>query len=600
VTEHAERDPFVLRDGAVVAMALSAAAGAWFGGGPGWLAGAASIALALVLRWPWLVCVGVAVVTADLGDRAIAGLDPVTAGPVSGWATLVDDPVPLDSGGLEVTLLVDGRRLEATAFGRAAGLLGDRLAGERVELRGSRRPPPEDAPWLLARRVVGRLAVEEVGEWASGSTASRLANGLRRTLASGAATLPRVHRSLLQGVVLGDDRDQPPEVTDDFRAAGLSHLLAVSGQNVAFALAVAGPALTRLRWCWRLPATGVVLAGFALLVRFEPSVLRAVAMAAVATVAAASGRPADGLRILALAVTSLLLVDPLLVRSVGFGLSVSAAAAILGLAPRLRTALPGPGWLAEPLAVTLAAQLGTLPLLLVTFGGVPVASVPANLLAVPAAGPLMVWGLTGGLAAGVAPAGIAAVLHAPTSLLAWWLASVAGWSASLPLGDLGGAHGVVLLAAVAAARGRHGEARAGTGLVAPLLVVAVVTSAAWGRPVAADGAAPVGRSAMLWSSGGGSVLLVDGPVDSSRLLQDLRRAGTRCVDAVAVAGGGRAAAVVAGALVRRCSATVVAPLGRAHPGWTALAPGSAVRIGGVVVEATPSGTLTAGRSPPRH
>jgi competence protein ComEC len=593
-----EQIPFVLSDRAMVAVAASTAAGAWFGGGPGRLAGAALVGVAVIGRRPWIVCAGCAVLAAALADGALAGLDPVEAGSVSGWVTLVDDPVPLDSGAVRVTVLVKGRRLEATAFGGAAAALRERLAGERVVVRGRRRPPPEDAPWLVARRVVGRLSIDELGEWAPGSAASRLANAVRRTLAEGAQHLPRRERALLAGVVLGDDREQPPEVTDDFRAAGLSHLLAVSGQNVAFVLAAAGPVLTRLRWRWRLPATSVVLAGFALLVRFEPSVLRAVAMAVVATIAAASGRPAAGLRVLALAVTVLVLVDPLLVRSVGFGLSVSASAAILAIAPRLRVALHGPAWVVEPLAVTLAAQLGTLPLLVATFGGVPVASVPANLLAVPAAGPLMVWGITAGLVAGVVPPGAGWLLHLPTSALTSWLAWVASWAAALPLGEVGAPHGAVLALAALFVVARHRRGLPGAGPVAALLAASVVVAAIWCRPQPHDGPDAVGPSSTVWSAGGATVLELQGPVDTRRLLADLRRTGARCVDAVAVGGGGRSAGVAAAALARRCSAEVVAPAGVAHPGWTVIAPGSVVGIGSLVVGVTPSGDLAVGRAPP--
>jgi len=61
---------------------------------------------------------------------------------------------------------------------------------------------------------------------------SRAANGVRRTLVAGAAPLSPVQRSLFTGLVIGDDRAQPAGLADDFRGAGLTHLLAVSGQNV--------------------------------------------------------------------------------------------------------------------------------------------------------------------------------------------------------------------------------------------------------------------------------------------------------------------------------------------------------------------------------
>src|SRR5262249_9589758 len=147
--------------------------------------------------------------------------------------------------------------------------------------------------------------------------------------------------------------------------------------------------------------------------RFEPSVLRACVMAALAAFAIVLARPASTIRLLALAVTGLVLVDPLLVWSVGWWLSVGATAGIAGLAAPLAAGLPGPRALAEALAVTIAAQIGVAPVSVSVFGGLPVASIPANLLAVPVAGPLMVWGLPAGILAGLVPAA-APALHLPT------------------------------------------------------------------------------------------------------------------------------------------------------------------------------------------
>ncbi len=98
---------------------------------------------------------------------------------------------------------------------------------------------------------------------------------------------------------------------------------------------------------------------------------------------------------LALAVAGLVLIDPLLVHSLGFRLSVAASAGILLLARPLADALPLPGWLARPLGVTLAAQGAVAPLLVPVFGGMPVAAVPANLVAEPVAGLVMMWGCSG-------------------------------------------------------------------------------------------------------------------------------------------------------------------------------------------------------------
>ena len=97
-----------------------------------------------------------------------------------------------------------------------AGAASRHLAGRLTVLRWStgRRPRPAGPS--------GQRAAADAGRGRRGRSAS-----------DGA--------SLFTGLVLGDDRDQPADLADDFQGAGLTHLLAVSGQNVAFVLALAGP-----------------------------------------------------------------------------------------------------------------------------------------------------------------------------------------------------------------------------------------------------------------------------------------------------------------------------------------------------------------------
>ncbi|RUA24824.1 MAG: ComEC/Rec2 family competence protein, partial [Actinobacteria bacterium] len=161
--------------------------------------------------------------------------------------------------------------------------------------------------------MAGTLRVDRVGPTVLAGTVHGLANSLRRTLARGASPLGRERAALLTELVVGDDRGQSDRTSDDFRAAGLGHLLAVSGQNVAFVLAAAGPVLLRIRFRYRLPLALVLLAFFALATRFEPSVLQATVMAGGSALAAARGRTTGGLRLLGASVVVLLLVDPLLV-----------------------------------------------------------------------------------------------------------------------------------------------------------------------------------------------------------------------------------------------------------------------------------------------
>ncbi len=584
-----------------VALAVATALGAHLASGPSPVYGVALAALALLVRRPWLLCLGSALLASGLGERAWDGLAAPPPGPLQGTVTLVSDPEPAD-GGLRADVRYDGHRYEARFGESAAAVAADRLAGEQLVVQGQVQRPPPGADWLARRHVVAVVRVDAVAGWAPGSAVSRLANGLRRTLVAGASSLDAERRSLFTGFVVGDDRFQSAVVTDDFRGAGLTHLLAVSGQNVAFVLALVAPALRRLSLGTRLGATLAVIGFFALMTRFEPSVLRASAMAALATVAATAGRETSRLRLLALAVTGLVLIDPLLVGSVGFGLSVAASAGILVLAPALITALPGPRPLATVLGVTAAAQLGVAPILIPVFGGLPVASLPANLLAVPVAGPVMLWGLTGGLVAGVVGDPAAGLLHVPTDLAVGWIAAVARWAGALPLGELRLAHLAVLATTgavvMAVVRWPGRRRRLVIGLVA---AVAVVTLLA---PAVALRASPppvieVARGAVLWRAGGGTLVILDGRSRPGPVLEGLRRAGASRVSAVIVrtpAAGGRESAL---AISDRSSSTLVLGPGGAdglNPGGvtggvtgvvTTVAAATTVAVGGLVAYLEP-------------
>lgn len=562
-------------------LAVATAAGAWCSWPVPLGLGPLLAAVALVRRWPIALVLGSALLASALGARAWGGLVAPPQEMFTGQVTLLGDPRS-SFGGLRVDVGLDGRRLELQARGPEASALAGRLAGERVEVRGRLGPVPDAVRERLARRhVAGRLTVEDVGAWQPGSPVHRLANGLRRTLATGAAPLGD-DRALFTGMVVGDDRDQQAVVADDFRAAGLTHLLAVSGQNVAFVLVLAGPALARLGMRSRWVGTIVVIGFFALVTRFEPSVLRASAMAAIACTAGGLGRPASRVRILALAVTVVLLVDPLLVRSLSFLLSVGASTAIIVLARPLAERVPGPRWSADLVGVTVAAQVGVAPVLLPVFGGVPVASLPANVLAVPAAGPLMVWGLTGGIAAGVLGAPFDGWLHLPTSWLVGWVAVVARWGAGLPLGRLEGGH-VVALALIAGTslllgrRARRWVVPAGT--VAAVLVLLLPGLG----PVHDVTGADAGSGAEVWRAGGAVVVLLDDPWVPG-VLEQLRAARVTRIDVLVVHRGGR---LVAGSVLELRSRVpvrlVLAPDGHRVRGASVPSVGP-IGVGGLVVD----------------
>jgi competence protein ComEC len=347
----------------------------------------------------------------------------------AGPAVLTSDPVHV--GAVTHTVLsVGGKRYDVWATGSPGRRLLRRSAMQVVWVEG-RLGPLRGTRWrrLAVRHIVGQMDVRAVLDWSTGSPLARSTQRTRDALARGAMPLDAVDRSLFLGLVIGDDRAEPTRLVDDFRRSGLGHLTAVSGQNVAFLLAVATPLLRRCRPGWRWMLTIGLLAWFAALTRFEPSVLRATVMAGLAATAFTLGRSASPVRLLGLAVTALVLVDPFLVWAPGFWLSVSATAGIVLLARRLAAAIPGPRWIALAVGVTLSAQVGVAPVAWTVFGREAVWALPANLLAEPVAAFVMTYGLPAGLLAGLVPAPVAALLHGPTLFSLRWIRLVAATAA---------------------------------------------------------------------------------------------------------------------------------------------------------------------------
>ncbi|MEU8355088.1 ComEC/Rec2 family competence protein [Nonomuraea sp. NPDC048882] len=169
------------------------------------------------------------------------------------------------------------------------------------------------------------------------------AGALRSGLRSAADVLPPDQRGLLPGLVVGDVSRMDPQVTADFKEAGLSHLNAVSGANLAI---VAGATLAISRLIGlslplRAIFAAVAMLAFAIVARPSPSVLRALLMGLAAAIAMGTGRSKDGFAALTATVLFLILFAPELARSYGFALSVTATAGILILAPRWRDKLTG-------------------------------------------------------------------------------------------------------------------------------------------------------------------------------------------------------------------------------------------------------------------
>lgn len=221
-----------MSDAAVVALAVVVWVGALQPAPLPPLVGAIGIGFALLLRRPWVLVAATGLPATALASSAWAGLDAPSPARVRGPVTLLSDPVERGPA-TRVDVQVGGRRVEAWARGAAAAALRDRLAGEIVEVDGRLGTPSESVRERFAvRHISARLSIDSVGGRRGGSFATRGANEVRRVLHRGMASMSETRSALLRGFLIGDDRDVPAPVESDFRAAGLTHLLAVSGSNV--------------------------------------------------------------------------------------------------------------------------------------------------------------------------------------------------------------------------------------------------------------------------------------------------------------------------------------------------------------------------------
>jgi competence protein ComEC len=247
--------------------------------------------------------------------------------------------------------------------------------------------------------------------------------------------MPAREAALARGFVLGDDEGVDKATKEDFIRAGLSHLLAVSGENVTLLALLAMPVLAafgiplreRLVWTIALIAVYVPLAGSG------PSIQRAGVMGAAGLVATLAGRRASRLYALGLAAVVTMAIDPSVASNVGWQLSFAAVLGILLLASPIREWLLarfGRGnWrraLAEGIAVTVAATLATAPLIAHVFEEVALTSLVANVLALPAVAPAMWLGMVSAALAQI-PGVPLEPLNGLDALLLAYIAQVASW-----------------------------------------------------------------------------------------------------------------------------------------------------------------------------
>ena len=329
--------------------------------------------------------------------------------------------------------------------------------------------------------------------------------------------LPEPQAGLASGILIGLRDRVDRDLAKAFTTAGVSHVVAISGWNIAIVARDdrgSAPPWPRRR---RAVATLLAIGGYTILTGASASVLRAAVMAAVVLLARETGRSGRAAAALGWAIVGLVLAAPTLVTDPGFALSAAATGGLIAWATPITRSLEGwrsgwlPGWLCESLGVSFAAELATLPIALAWFGRVPIIAPLVNLLVVPIVAPAMAAGgvaLIGGAAtAAGAPGALATILGLPAwaalsamVVIVRAAAALPFASATLPLRSnllaATVAAGVVLVVALHRAgrlrlrlRMRHRIAldRASPGAAAPSPRAATPRATAASRPRRPDG-----------------------------------------------------------------------------------------------------------------
>ncbi|SDP62725.1 competence protein ComEC [Actinopolyspora xinjiangensis] len=415
------------------------------------------------------------------------------------------------------------------------------LRGQRVTTTGAALPP-SGAGLLVVVLAVHQPPEDVTRPPPAQRFAERLRDGLRT--ASESVLSPRAE-GLLPGLVVGDTSGLLDTVRRDFGKAGLTHLTAVSGANLAI---VCGAVLLLFRAVRAPPvlaacAAGVALAGFVVLAGGEPSVLRAAVMGALGLLALVLGRNKTTLPALAGCVILLVSWRPELAVSAGFALSVAATAALVLLAPPWSEWLRRRGIpfrLAQALVAPAAAQLATAPLVVALSGEFSLVGILANLLVEPVIAPATVLGFAATLLTPwAAPLGELLVLGAAPELE--WVLFVARCAVRVPLatlplpsGMVGASLGVMLVLTVLLLLWfRGGRVLLGGSLLAVLLLVATIGVRPGGWPVAEWSvvACDVGQgdSLVLATGTSGSAVVVDTGPSAALVDGCLDRLGIRRV-----------------------------------------------------------------------
>ena len=289
--------------------------------------------------------------------------------------------------------------------------------GTRLQLQGELRPPADHPKYDIRDRLAREGILSEMA-WTDmevldhdgGSPFYRAIYAVKdRARAVILSQLPEPHAALLTGILLGDDSGMPAELAEQFRTIGMTHIIAISGFNIAILAAIllrGSRPIVGPRWSAWVAIGGVAI--YTILVGADPAVVRAAIMGGIFIFAGrVMGRPSFAPAGLMSAIIVMTLVEPAIIWSIGFQLSVAATLGLMlyvdpwkrwteASARRFISPLAArrlARFLAEIFIATLAALVLTMPLIVFHFEQLSIISPLANLFILPAQPGVMTWGI---------------------------------------------------------------------------------------------------------------------------------------------------------------------------------------------------------------
>ena len=381
----------------------------------------------------------VAVVAAGFGLAAGLRSDAVGDHPLTEhlgatvWVTVIPVESPRPARGGRLMFRADlraggGGGGRVVVFAPAVGF-AELSAGQPVRFRARVSAPARKDLTVAVLSAAGRPVAGRASDLQRAAQAVRL-----RFAAAAAESLPADQAAMLPALVLGDTAALSATTTRSFRTAGLTHLTAVSGANVAI---VCGAVLLSAALIGPRAAVGlagVTLVLFVIVVQPTASVLRAAVMGAITLLAVLTDRRRHAVPALSATVILLMVLAPELAVDIGFALSVLATAALVVAAPLWSARLTARGWpkpVADAVCVAAAAQLVTAPLVAAVSGQLSLVGLAANLAVAPVIPPITVLGTAAAALCPLTPA-VAGLLIRLTGPELWWLLTVAEFAAAIP------------------------------------------------------------------------------------------------------------------------------------------------------------------------